>query len=263
MRKNRSKKRNNSESDAEEEEDDDRRSKKGRQKANKANDNNTMTSPNTTAQRVVDQSLDIKTINNYKGIHMYIYVLCHTTVFMFVGKLNKMKLFLMSHRTYISQCFDANGNFVIPFSMAVVQEIFAWLSTDDSLTFRGRRRNNIVESTTDPVGNAEEDDEDDDGDGNVDGDSGNLFDESIHKATISVSCMQGYKSAIGWYYKLRHLKLSPEIDDWVENFIQGYTRIIARKRESGVMKIREGKSHLTYVGMYAHAMKYINIYIST
>ena len=68
------------------------------------------------------------------------------------------------------------------------------------------------------------------------------------KITISESCMQGYKSAIMWLYKEKNVTMDTKIDNWLNDFIQGYKKTIATKKEKGVMSITEGKSPLSFFG---------------
>ena len=61
--------------------------------------------------------------------------------------------------------------------------------------------------------------------------------------------MQGYKSALSWYYyQNSERKIEPAIDAWTNEFVAGYKRIVADKKLSGIMPIQEGKSALSFPG---------------
>ena len=67
--------------------------------------------------------------------------------------------------------------------------------------------------------------------------------------------MQGYKSALSWYYYQNgELKIEARIDAWTNSFVQGYKRTVAEKKACGVMPIQEGKSALSFPG-YCNMMK--------
>ena len=68
------------------------------------------------------------------------------------------------------------------------------------------------------------------------------------KVTVSVSCMQGYKSALKAFYEDSLVNFDAELDAWLDSFIQGYKKTIAEKKASGVMEIKEGKSPIAFSG---------------
>ena len=77
------------------------------------------------------------------------------------------------------------------------------------------------------------------------------------KATISKSCLGGYKSSLKSHYETdRGCKFeAPDLplnevtlDRWCDNFIKAYGNILAQKKQSGVMKIKEGKSEIAFDG---------------
>ena len=70
--------------------------------------------------------------------------------------------------------------------------------------------------------------------------------------TVAVSTMQGYKSALKFFYwhKAR-ITMHPDIDAFLENFIDGYKKIIADKKARGVMDVREGRMPYSFTG-YRH-----------
>jgi len=68
------------------------------------------------------------------------------------------------------------------------------------------------------------------------------------KITISASCMQGYKSALLWWYKEKKIIIDKDIDSHLNQLIKGYEVVIAKKKATGVMNISEGKSALSFSG---------------
>ena len=64
--------------------------------------------------------------------------------------------------------------------------------------------------------------------------------------TISASNMQGYKSALLWYYKENGIVMDPSTNDWIDTFVKGYKKVVADKKSRGVMKLQEGKSALSF-----------------
>ena len=71
---------------------------------------------------------------------------------------------------------------------------------------------------------------------------------SDDKATISVTTMQGYKSALKWLYAERNVPFAPEIDKWLESHIKGYKKIVAGKKQAGIMSVHEGKRPISFSG---------------
>jgi hypothetical protein len=60
--------------------------------------------------------------------------------------------------------------------------------------------------------------------------------------------MQGYKSALKHFYGDKGIRLDSDLDRWLDEFIKGYKKTVAHKKESGVMDMSEGKSSLSYIG---------------
>ena len=73
-----------------------------------------------------------------------------------------------------------------------------------------------------------------------------MFQATKLEVTISVSTMQGYKSAIVHLYKTSNAIWSSDIDNWVEEFIDGYAKLVSEKKENGIMPLQEGKSHMQF-----------------
>ena len=66
--------------------------------------------------------------------------------------------------------------------------------------------------------------------------------------TVSVSCIQGYKSALKAFYEDSFVNFDAELDAWLDSFIQGYKKTVAEKKASGVMEIKEGESPIAFSG---------------
>jgi hypothetical protein len=154
------------------------------------------------------------------------------------GKIKTIIIFLASSRDY-HQFITENNSFEVPLPDQVVKELFGWLSVNTDIPKKNRR--SVINLTHDA-------DEASDNDSNEEEevDQGDEF--ASKKVTMSPSCMQGYKSALKNYYGDRGARLDSVLDNWLDEFIKGYKKAIAQKKESGVMDMSEGKSSLSFIG---------------
>jgi hypothetical protein len=179
------------------------------------------------------------------------------------GKIRRIVGFLEKDQELKETGSTINGELVIPIREDVMKAIFFWLATDPSLAKRGR-----VASAAGLGANATSDENDYDEDEatvetldvvnasstrtleptSLGADDEDILDRARTYPTISGSGIQGYKSAIVWKYGHRNQQLVPALDVWIEAFIRGYKRILSEKREAGVMKMHEGKSHMMFEG---------------
>ena len=154
------------------------------------------------------------------------------------GKINTIKVFLLSRPDEYSHLIQEDGTILVPLSSECVKDLFGWLSINTDLP-KKNRRSQLTEAG-DESDSANEEDVGEDVD---------VF--AVNKVTMSHACMQGYKSALGWYYAEHGCRLDSLLDDWLDNFIKGYKKTVAEKKEKGIMKISEGKSSLSFGG-YKH-----------
>ena len=49
-------------------------------------------------------------------------------------------------------------------------------------------------------------------------------------ATMSTSGMQGFKSALSWFYKENNAIMDSNVNEWIDTFIKGYKKSVAEKR---------------------------------
>lgn len=161
------------------------------------------------AQRMRQKRVSDKTIANYKG------------------KLNHIKLFLV-HCNY--GMWIENGEIRLPLPFNIIQELFGWLSKNTDLPSSNRKV-----QRNDPNENEESDNDEDN---NAAAEVVDLF--ADNQQTISASCMQGYKSALLWWYAEQGESLNADDSQWIQDFVQGYVKIVADKKQRGVMKIQEG-----------------------
>lgn len=160
---------------------------------------------------------------------------------------------------------------ILPMPKGVWEQIFGWLMSNTSLA-RSKRKNGN-NSNNEEVTEQEQQDItvpsmllDDEGDDGVDiaGIEGGFDPEAENKPTISISTLQMYKSAVIWFHaKLRvAFKCSEEIegtanaaaeslDAHLNEIINGYKRVVACKKSSGIMSVTEGKSVISDVGYIA------------
>jgi len=71
----------------------------------------------------------------------------------------------------------------------------------------------------------------------------------------AVTSIQGYKSAIMWYYIENDQVIDPILDQTLNKFMRGYKRIVADARLDGKMEIFEGKHPLSFAGYKTLASK--------
>ena len=64
----------------------------------------------------------------------------------------------------------------------------------------------------------------------------------------TVSLVGSYRSAIVWMYEKEHLRLDDLTTLTFESFSGGYKRHVADKMMTGEMKLKEGKSPITFAG---------------
>ena len=150
------------------------------------------------------------------------------------GKLNTIAEFI--EQTHPELMRDV-ALFEIPLPREILEELFGWLSTNTDLPkLRGR----MVD--------------DDENFNEMPADRFAQF-----KITISPSTMQGYKSALLWYYAGSGIIMEPSDSKWIDSFIQGYKKVIADKKSRGVMPVMEGKSPISFSGfcVIAKAMAFM------
>ena len=174
------------------------------------------------AEHIVSQRVAVKTKANYRG------------------KINNIMIYLLSIPQY-TQYVSHDNKLIVPLPGAVIKSIFGWLSKNTDLP---KKRGAMNLPGHQEIDNDDEDNEPQD-----------VFAEN--QVTISHSCMQGYKSALQWYYwENGKLSIDSEISTWANKFIDGYKKTIAQKKARGIMSITEGRSSLSYSGYNAicHAM---------
>lgn len=157
-----------------------------------------------------------------------------------------------------------DGELVLPLSLEIIKNVFEWLATDTDLPKRGRSKKKApapereVEITSSILLGRDEVDSDDEGfedtydmEADVDEEILSVLEASKKSITISTSCMQGYKSALKHEYSRQGVTMCSTIDKWIEDFMDGYGKLIQEKKELGIMKLKEGRSHLSFRG-YCH-----------
>ena len=122
------------------------------------------------------------------------------------GKLNRVKIFLLDLEAG-RQCVDHETNeIVLPLPNEIVKQLFIWLSCNTDLAKSHADEENNVHNRS-------------------------IFNDHENRATISVSTMGGYKSALKWYYKEKGVPFDLELDAYLNDFIigQGYGKTVAKK----------------------------------
>ena len=166
------------------------------------------------------------------------------------GKIRRVSLFLLSKEEF--HCaLDPDSNLVDPAKVTfrILSAIFGELgSNPDYASVQSRRR-------------AAELNRDRDNDRSIPEESENPTEsdplaEGRDRVTMAISTMQGYKSAIVNYFEKCKVVWTGEFDIYVEQLIDGYGKLIAEKKERGVMAMQEGKNHLQF-GAYQELAKYM------
>jgi hypothetical protein len=185
-----------------------------------------MTDVAAAAEYIVDQRIVNGTKSNYKS------------------KLNVIKVFLASSE-FSNELVD--DEISVPLTDDAVKSLFGWLSVNTDLP-RKRKRNEAI---------GDDDEEEDDSTvDNPEEQGASIF--AYDKITISESCMGGYKSALLWYYQEHGVRMTTELDRWLNSFVQGYKKTIADKKMRGVMSIQEGKAPL-YFSAYCEICRLLAI----
>ena len=174
------------------------------------------------------------------------------------GKLNSMKGYFLETPTRMQYLEGGNNDIIVPLPRNIIEDLFGWLSRNTDLPrMRGGNNNNNgndIESDAeipDLLIDEEEVDEEEGGYGNDVGIGGDEVTDDVFndtKITVSASCMSGYKSALLWYYGQKKIYMDPEVDKWLNDFVQGYKKTIANKKVKGIMDINEGKSPFSFNG---------------
>lgn len=154
------------------------------------------------------------------------------TIRNYQGKINNMKLLLIKNNR--QDALDNNNEIRLPVSSELLKEIFGWLSVDQDIP---KQRRVHAENDIEEIEEENEIEEVD------------IFAES--KITMSTATMQGYKSALLWYYTERGVTMNAADNKWINDCVKGYKKSIAKKKAEGVMSVTEGKSRLTFAGYCA------------
>jgi hypothetical protein len=152
------------------------------------------------------------------------------------AKLNRIKIFLLEK---YPEVVDNQNEIIVPMSEDVTMKLFGWLSSNKELAKKGRSRAQLQVEVDVEIENDNLSDSSEDSDGEVD-----IFAE--RSVTIASNTMQGYKSALVWYYKEKKVDFPVSLGQTIDNFITGYKKQIADKKLNGVMKTSEGKLPLSF-----------------
>ena len=97
---------------------------------------------------------------------------------------------------------------------AVLKAFFGWLSTNVDLPRKKRKMDNEVDDMIEPVV---------DDSASID-DPVQTIEGAANSQTISVSCMQSYKSAIKHHYTANRVKMDENLNYHLDNVIKGYIK---------------------------------------
>lgn len=182
------------------------------------------------------------------------------------SKMKYIMNFMKNHPVHCAWYNDRDGEMILLLPFKAVKDLFSALATDtdlprltkaerEVLAARRERRQRVRRVLDgDDSGNDSDSDEEED-----------MVDPLKHKRTISKSCMQGYKSALKNYHAKHGKRFEAydevpsgkTLDAWCDEFIKGYARIVAQKKQEGIMKVGEGKAELPFGGYRALNERFI------
>lgn len=152
----------------------------------------------------------------------------------YLGKIRIMKEFL-AKQPEVDRLINPQGDVILPLPRFIIERLFSWLSTNTDIPKKNRKNNG-------------DEDEEEDVDDDIAVEEATIFAEEVR--TMSVACMQGYKSALKHLYKMFRKILDEGVNSWLDDFITGYKSIIATKKSQGIMPITEGKAPLSFNGYH-------------
>lgn len=79
---------------------------------------------------------------------------------------------------------------------------------------------------------------------------GRMAKDRDDKTVRAASSLTGYSSAIKFLYDEKGVELDKEAKDFMRRFSSGYKRIVADKKDKGIMKQYEGKTTTTDSSVY-------------
>ena len=77
--------------------------------------------------------------------------------------------------------------------------------------------------------------------------------------SLTYSTMKGYRAAIMYYYKSKFVIVDERLRRTMDSFMKGFKRNIASLQQEGHMKIRQGKSPITFQGYVSLAKKFYSL----
>ena len=183
------------------------------------------------------------------------------------GKLRTMSIFLIQNGLYeyLNECITAIP-VKVPIPFNIVKDMFGWIGTNTDIPIRSKRIKLLKEanekfskqsreaSMTEEELYEEEDYDEDmdelelDEQGDIIIPDGPLDMFAAGSQTVTAKTMQGYKSALKWLYEEKRIVFPSEMDMMLDNFIAGYTRKVAEKKQLGIMSISEGKAPVSFSG---------------
>ena len=76
---------------------------------------------------------------------------------------------------------------------------------------------------------------------------GDMAADQVDGKVKAAATVDGYCTVLKYYYRAAGFFIDAELANFFKNFHEGYKRIVARKKEAGIMKNYEGKVAVTYV----------------
>jgi len=141
----------------------------------------------------------------------------------YLSKINIIIQFVKSNFPEFIIVVNNKDDLKLPLTKEIIKEIFGWLSISKELPNRGRKRK--INDQNQPSLDF------------THGSAGENF--SAADVTISTSCMQSYKSALKWYYKVHKVSFTAQLSEndmepletAVDRIIDGYKILLQQKRQ--------------------------------
>ncbi|EKX36726.1 hypothetical protein GUITHDRAFT_117157 [Guillardia theta CCMP2712] len=145
-------------------------------------------------------------------------------------------------------------NLKLPLPLDLLQAFFGWLCEHDGMRTAGSKRKAASAVSADGEEEEENADTPDVAGHERQAEVANILQVSSRdKATVAVSTVQGYKSALKYLYRRRNVMFTAiglktggrSLDDILDGYINSYTKEVTRKKGDGVMQAHEGKTTLS------------------
>eukprot|EP00960_Hanusia_phi_P061990 765009-Hanusia_phi.AAC.1 len=170
----------------------------------------------------------------------------------YASKIRRMEQIL---RSIYGKVVGEDGKLILPLSWKSIKLLFGHLATDARDARRGKKKQSVAQGDQAEGGEEVEDPD--------------VSGYHAQKPTLSLSTLQGYKSALKAYYSdhnvafrargLKDSKGGRTLNERLNTLIEGYARVVTEKRTAGIMRMKEGRNSLTVQGYMDICKAVINL----